>query len=231
VRALILGHRGASANAPENTMRAFRLALEQGADGVELDVQRSADGVPIVIHDPTLDRTTDGAGLVASLSWADISRVRSRGEPVPRLEEVAAWAAETGAWLNVEIKTAGVEQAAVDAILGAGVAERTVFSSFDAASVREVGRLAPDARRYLLTETWSHAVLAGAREVGAGGICLADAAATAPALEALKAEALPVVVWTVDEPERMEQLYRAGVAAVITNRPAVAARVRRALFP
>jgi glycerophosphoryl diester phosphodiesterase len=224
---LLLGHRGASADAPENTMRAFRLALEQGADGIELDVQRSADGVPIVIHDPTLERTTDGSGAISAMAWEEIARVRSRGEPVPRLEEVAAWAAGTGAWLNVEIKAAGVEAATVAAIESAGVTRRTVFSSFDAESVRTVGRLAPDARRFLLTETWSAEVLATARGVGAGGICLADAAAIPAALESLAAEGLPVAVWTVDDPARMETLYRAGMAAVITNRPAVGAEVRR----
>src|SRR5215211_2975476 len=72
-RPLILGHRGAPRGAPENTLRAFRLALEEGADGVELDVQPSADGVPVVLHDDTLDRTTDATGDVATLSWARIS--------------------------------------------------------------------------------------------------------------------------------------------------------------
>jgi glycerophosphoryl diester phosphodiesterase len=224
---LLLGHRGASADAPENTMRAFRLALEQGADGIELDVQRSADGVPVVIHDPTLERTTDGAGAVASHTWSAITRVRSRGEPVPRLEEVAAWAAETGAWLNVEIKAPGVEPAAVAAIEAAGVTGRTVFSSFDAASVREVGRLAPHARRFLLTETWSADVLRAARDAGAGGICLADRAATDDALRGIAVEGLPLVIWTVDDPARIGALYAAGVAAVITNRPAAGARVGR----
>jgi glycerophosphoryl diester phosphodiesterase len=222
---LILGHRGASADAPENTMRAFRLALEQGADGVELDVQRSADGVPVVIHDPTLERTTDGRGSVGSLAWSEIRRVRSRGEPVPRLEEVAGWAAAEGAWLNVEIKARGVEAATVEAIRAAGMMERTAFSSFDAEAVEEVGRAAPDVQRFLLTETWSDQVLATARGAGAGGVCLQDAAATGDALKRIADEMLPVIVWTVDDPGRIRQLVQAGVAAIITNRPAVAVGV------
>ena len=228
-RPLILGHRGASADAPENTMGAFGLALEQGADGIELDVQRSADGVPVVIHDPTLERTTDGSGAVASLPWSEIALVRSRGKPVPRLEEVAAWAALEGAWLNVEIKAPGVEAATVDAIRAAGLIARTVFSSFDAETVAEVGRIAPDAVRYLLTESWGDDVIATARRIGAGGICLHEPLATDAALARLADERLPVVVWTVDDPARIAHLLHAGAAAVITNRPAVAVKAARSI--
>ncbi|HKP76855.1 MAG TPA: glycerophosphodiester phosphodiesterase family protein, partial [Longimicrobiaceae bacterium] len=144
-RPLVLGHRGAPLAAPENTLRAFRLALEEGADGIELDVQPSADGVPVVLHDDTLDRTTDATGDVATLPWERIALARAGGEPVPRLEEVVAWAAEAGAFLNVELKRPGAEAASVAAIAGAGLRERTVFSSFQAASVAEVKRLDPAA--------------------------------------------------------------------------------------
>src|SRR5262245_3514397 len=102
LRPLVLGHRGAPRAAPENTLRAFQLAMELGADGVELDVQPSADGVPVVLHDDTLDRTTDGSGDVATLPWARIAEARADGEPVPRLEQVVEWAADVGAFLNVE---------------------------------------------------------------------------------------------------------------------------------
>lgn len=225
-RPLILGHRGASAESPENTMAAFRLALAQGADGVELDVQRSADGVPIVIHDPTLERTTDGAGPVASHTAAALAAVRTRGEPVPTLAEAARWAAETGAWLNVEIKDPAATEVSIRVISDAGIGERTIFSSFHADTVRDVGRLAPDATRYLLTERWDADVLATARDVGAMGICLGRAAATDEALSSLGAEGLPVVVWTVDDPAEVRRLLEAGVHAVISNVPALAVAAR-----
>jgi glycerophosphoryl diester phosphodiesterase len=227
-RPLILGHRGASADAPENTMRAFGLALEQGADGVELDVRLSADGCAVVIHDATLERTTDGRGAVASLKWSEIAKVRSRGEPVPRLDEVAEWALSTGAWLNVEIKATGAEAETVRILRAADLMERTVFSSFDAASVAEVGRIAPDAARYLLTDRWDDDVIATARRVGAGGICLHEPLAAAGVLDRLESEALPVIVWTVDDPRRIAELIGRGVAAVISNRPAVAVEAIRA---
>lgn len=227
-RPLVLGHRGASAEAPENTLTAFRLALAQGADGVELDVQRAADGTPVVIHDHTLERTTSGAGRVDARTPAELARLDAGdGRGVPTLAEAAAWAAESGAWLNVEIKAPGVEAASLAVLEGAGVLERVVFSSFHPAAVREVGRLAPGARRFLVTGEWNDRVLAGVEETGAGGVCLHDPLATPELLAGLAVRGLPVVVWTVDEPARLRALLDAGVAAVITNHPRRGAAARR----
>jgi glycerophosphoryl diester phosphodiesterase len=227
---LILGHRGASAEAPENTMGAFRLALEQGADGIEFDVQPSGDGVPVVIHDDTVERTTDGRGVVGALPWSSLAGLDAGGgERIPRLAEVVRWAAQTGAWLNVELKAPGVEAASLRLVREAGVLERTLFSSFDPGVVEEVGRFDPGARRFLLTERWDAEFGRLADRVGAQGICLEDGAATPAALHALAERGLPVVVWTVDDPLRVEMLLRAGVAAVISNVPARAVAVARSL--
>jgi glycerophosphoryl diester phosphodiesterase len=225
-RPLILGHRGAPRGAPENTMRAFRLALEEGADGVELDVQPSADGVPVVLHDDTLDRTTDQVGDVATLPWERIASARAEGEPVPRLEEVVEWAVETGAFLNVELKRPGAEAAAVDAITRAGLRERTVFSSFISASVAEVRRLDPAAACYFLSEARAGLAMAAARQLGASGVCLGARRATPAALAEFRRVGLPVIVWTVDRPYRIRGLLREGVRGVITNLPSIAVQVR-----
>ncbi|HEX6751497.1 MAG TPA: glycerophosphodiester phosphodiesterase family protein [Longimicrobium sp.] len=225
-RPLILGHRGAPREAPENTMRAFRLALEQGADGIELDVQPSADGVAVVLHDDRLDRTSDARGEVARMTWDEISAARAGGEPVPRLEDVAAWAAEADAFLNVEIKRPGIEAAAVEIVERAGRTDATLFSSFHPESVAEVRRLAPGAHCWLLTEVWTPEVLALARDLGVGGICLHDPLAAPAVLETLRAAKLGVVVWTVDKPGRIRALLRAGVMGVITNRPAAGVAAR-----
>ncbi len=219
-RPLVLGHRGSPARAPENTLRGFRLAAEEGADGVELDVQPAADGTPVVIHDATLDRTTGARGAVAELGWDEIGRARAGGQPVPRLEEAARWAAESGAWLNVEIKSPGAEAAAVAAIEAAGVLERTFFSSFLPDVVARVAEVAPHAARFLLTERWDDEARAAARRLGVQGVCLHHEAATPAALGELRGAGLDVVVWTVDEPARLAELLRAGVRAVITNHPA-----------
>jgi glycerophosphoryl diester phosphodiesterase len=225
-RPLILGHRGAPLEAPENTLAAFRLAVEQGADGVELDVQRSRDGVPVVIHDETLERTAGVAGAVADLSWAELARLGG-GEAVPSLERALEWAADAGAWVNVEIKAPGVEEATLAAVARAGMRRRVIVSSFDPGIVRRVGVLAPDVHLYLLSEEWEDTLPRRAAECGARGVCLGVDAATPVALRRLAAESLPVVVWTVNDADRMRALLRGGVAGLITNRPAVAAQVRR----
>jgi glycerophosphoryl diester phosphodiesterase len=226
-RPLILGHRGAPREAPENTMRAFRLALEQGADGIELDVQPSADGVPVILHDDTLDRTTDSTGDVSRLTWERISAARAGGEPVPRLEEVAAWAAANDAFLNVEIKRPGVEAAALAVIEAAGRTSRTIFSSFLAESVAQVRRLDPNAPCWLLTEEWGPHVLQLAGDLRVGGVCLDVRLATSAALGQLRAAGLPVICWTVDPPERMGELLRAGVRGIITNLPSIGVQARQ----
>jgi glycerophosphoryl diester phosphodiesterase len=227
-RTLILGHRGAPREAPENTMLALRRAIERGADGVELDVQPSSDGVGVVIHDPTLERTTDHSGEVAALAWARIAGARAGGEPVPRIEEAAAWAAKAGIFLNVEIKSRGAEGASVAAIRDAGMVERTVFSSFLPEVVAEVGRLAPEAERYFLTERWDRRVRDGVRALGVGGVCPHHSIASPALLAELHEAGLGVVVWTVDDPERIAELVRAGVRAVITNLPAIGVAARDA---
>ena len=229
-RPLILGHRGDPRRAPENTLRSFQLALEAGADGVELDVQPSADGVAVVIHDETLARTTDAAGAVATLPWTEIARARlAGGERVPRLEEVASWASEAGAWLNVEFKATGTEATSLRILDEAEMLPRTIFSSFLPEVVARIGRLASGAHRLLLLEQWDPAARHALHRSGASGVCLHHRAATPEVLGELAAAELPVVVWTVDDPVRMRALLGAGVAAIITNVPATGATIRHEL--
>jgi glycerophosphoryl diester phosphodiesterase len=109
----VVAHRGETFGAPENTLAAFELAAARGADAVELDVQVSSDGVPVVIHDRHLDRTTDGSGPVRSRTWAELRALdagswhdpRHRGEPIPSLEDALAWACRAGVPLLAEVKT------------------------------------------------------------------------------------------------------------------------------
>lgn len=222
-------------------MAGFRRAIEVGADGVELDVRMSADGVPVVIHDDSVDRTTDGTGRVEALRWDELAGVRVRPitrtdvleadaneEParLPRLDEVTEWATRSGAFLNLELKCEGAEAAVLNAVRTAGLLERVLFSSFIPGAVGEIGRLEPAARRYLLTEHWDAAAIDAVRSCHAQGVCLHDLAATAQSLAELAREGLPVVVWTVDDPQRISILLDAGAEAIITNEPATAVAVR-----
>jgi glycerophosphoryl diester phosphodiesterase len=225
-KTLVLGHRGAPREAPENTMRAFEVALEQGADGVELDVQPAGDGTAVVIHDDRLDRTTDRHGPLAALTWGDIVGARSRGEPVPRLEQAVEWAVRSGAWLNVEVKSTGVEAESVRIVREAGLMERTFFSSFLPEVVTALRRAAPDGTVCYLTERWDAEVQAGVRMLGMDGVCLHHSIATPEAVAWLRDHRLHCVVWTVDDPQRMRELYEQGVLAIISNLPRLAAEVR-----
>lgn len=226
---LVWGHRGASAHAPENTLAAFRLAAEQGADGVELDCQLSADGIPVVIHDETLDRTTNGRGAVKDLTAAELSRLDAGdGEHVPTLEEVFAALADTGCEVNVELKNSiepypGLERAVLDVVDAAGFADRVWFSSFHHYSMRLVRELDPRARVGFL---YSESLLDPWRYARA-----LDGAALHPYWQTL---VIPGVLagcrdagvrthaWTVNDADAMRQLLLAD--ALITNHPDLAVR-------
>lgn len=221
---LILGHRGAPNDAPENTLRSLALAMEEGADGVELDVRAAADGVPVVVHDETLERTYGRRDRVGEHPWPALERLT--GAALPSLEQAAAWAAAAGAWVNVELKHPGVEAATLERLRATGLLERSFLSSFHAEAVREVGRLEPSARRFLLTRAWDEEAQEAVAESGAQGVCLQVDAATPLTLEVLRNDDLAVVVWTVDAPAHMRELLDHGAAVIITNRPRVGARVR-----
>lgn len=224
-RLLLLGHRGAPEEALENTLESLARALRDGADGVELDVRAAADGTPVVIHDATLERTYGIGGTIAELPWPALQRLT--GARLPSLQQAAAWAASSGAWLNVELKEPGVEAATLQLLAEHELLERTFLSSFIPEVVARVGAVEPRARRFFLTERWDDAARQGLVQSGASGVCLRSDAASALSLDVLRQEGLPVVVWTVDHPPRMKELARAGVAAIITNRPALAVATLR----
>jgi glycerophosphoryl diester phosphodiesterase len=223
-RPLILGHRGAPFDAAENTLRSFTVALRQGADGVEVDVRGASDGVPVVIHDETLQRTMSHSARVADHPWPALQTLSAA--QLPSLQQVTAWAAAAQAWLNVEIKSPGVEAAAIADLRAAGMLPHSFISSFHPGVVVETRRLAPECPSFLLTSAWDEAAQEAIASTGANGVCLHVDAATPLALEVLHRQNLPVVVWTVDSPDRMRELLYAGVAAIITNRPAVATQLR-----
>jgi glycerophosphoryl diester phosphodiesterase len=231
-RPLVLGHRGASADAPENTLAAFRLALAQGADGVELDVWRCATGEVVVHHDEDTRRVA-GAGLLvpdaplAALRALDVGAWRGdryRGERIPLLAEVLE--ALPGAIVNVELKSRGRDvrlAAAVARVLrAAGAQGRVIVSSFDWRLAVAFRLAAPEIPVGLLFET------AAMRRWLALALPLLGASAVHPertlaAPERVRRWArrgLAVTVWTVDEPEDARALAALGATALITNVPA-----------
>ncbi len=240
---LILGHRGASAYAPENTLAAFRRALELGADGFELDVTLSADGVPVVIHDDTLDRTTDGSGPVANLTLAQLKQLQAgfrarfgtefAGEQIPTLEEVFAELGQR-ALINVELKQdpspgRRLAEQVVALIHAHPVGRRVLLSSFYYDNLQRVRQADPALPVGLLYDP-----------TGPGRILQAwlrpgvRAEAHHPYYRLVGALTLRwyrrrgyrVNVWTVNAEADLRRLMRLGVDGLITDRPDVAVRLR-----
>lgn len=153
---LVYAHRGYSAKYPENTLRAFEAALPH-VDGIELDVQRTKDGRLVVIHDETVDRTTDGSGFVKDMTLKQIRQLKTDGERIPTLEEVYAFVASHDVTVNVELKTdqfdyAGIEPLAWLTTEEFGLEDRVVFSSFNPDTLVRLRDVAPEARIAVLTE-------------------------------------------------------------------------------
>jgi glycerophosphoryl diester phosphodiesterase len=233
---LVVAHRGASGLAPENTLAAFRLALDLGAPAVECDVHLSADGAPLVIHDDRVDRTTTGSGSVADLTLAQLRALdagarldpRFAGERIPTLPEVLETAAGR-ARVFVELKVGGgapLVEASLAAIAGAGADVAVI--SFDPEIVRLVDQRRPDLPLGLLVSRQRvlqgsvAATLAQAKDLGAGFISPHEADADEAFVVQAHDAGLPVSVWTVDDGERMQALAGLGVDAITTNRPDVA---------
>lgn len=243
-RTLILAHRGASAEAPENTLAAFDLAQRQGADGIELDVRLSADGVPVVIHDARLERTTTGTGRVETLTARELrrldagswfnkrhparARVRFRGLRIPLLSETLSWVKDRGCLAYVELKrerngNTGFEEKVLKVIHGAGVAASVVVISFDPEVLGRVRNL-HDGIALGLDCTRALAAVRRAQAAGAQVVLPLGALVTGPFVRRAHAQGLRVVPWGAETPRAWRRLLASGVDALITNRPAALRR-------
>jgi glycerophosphoryl diester phosphodiesterase len=231
----IIAHRGASADAPENTMAAFELAHRQGAHMIEFDVRLTSDGAIVVFHDDTTARWNGRPDAVSTLTLADMQAIDLRGERAPTLEEVCAWARETGMPLNVEIKVPGIEAAVVDIIHAHGIGEQTIVSSFHMQVLDAMQSIAPKLARGVLTD--ADATPSGASEDWPlSRLRGVQARAWHPSRQLPQLDILiphvhqagyAVNVWTVDDPAVMRRLLALDVAGIITNRPALLAEIMR----
>jgi glycerophosphoryl diester phosphodiesterase len=232
-RLLVGAHRGASGSAPENTLAAFRRALEIGVDLVELDCQLTRDGHVVVFHDDRLERTTNGRGALRGNTLAELQAcdagawfdVRFRGEPIPTLAEVLGLIGER-AEVNVELKGApgpaddGLERATLDVVRACGALARVLFSSFEVERLRRMRALAAAARLGVL---WSRAELAPAlalaAELCAVTVNLRRDRVDAAACRAVHVAGPRVWAWTANEAHEIERLARAGADGVMSDHP------------
>ena len=226
-RPLVLGHRGARHAAPENTRRAFALALDEGADGVELDVRLDGHGRVVVLHDRTLGRVTAGAETrdVEALTPDELARASLDGERVPLLADVLAWATEKRTLVNVELKrdvSRPVELVrAVGRVVrasGAG-AECVLFSSFHPGFVAALAALMPRVPRAWLVDRNSLLAKARGFQLFANGVNPHRALVTREAMARWKATDTVISTWTVNDPDEARRLSELGVDAIISDEP------------
>lgn len=213
--ALALAHRGDWSAAPENTLAAFAAAARVGADMVELDVQRTADGAAAVLHDPTLERIWGLPRALAELTLAEVQGLRRGEHAIPSLDEALA---AVQLPVMVDYVLADVVEPALEAILRADALDRVLFSGANVDGHRRIRELAPQARIAL---TWverdppPHELL---DELGVEFFNPPWELLSAAVVESMHERGLKVSTWTVDEPRAMRRVLGLGVDAVVTNR-------------
>lgn len=226
----VVAHRGASGHAPENTMAAFRRAVELGARFVETDLQLSRDAHFVAIHDETLERTTTGRGPVREHSLAELRDLdagswfdsKFASERIPTLEEVLEFGRETDAVLYLELKPGrawGIEQAVVGALRDARETSHAVVISFDPTTLANVRRLEPTLMTGYLFNRPQAEAMALAVQVGARQIAPRADLVTRDLVEGAHRAGLQVVTWTINQPELMRGLAAVGVDGIITDYP------------
>lgn len=220
---LVIAHRGASAEKPENTLAAFRRALALDADGIELDVQVTRDGVPVVFHDATLRRLTGSAGRIAGKTWAELRSLRVGGrEPIPRLADVLRLTRGLTV-VQIELKCGPVAPV-IRAITAAHAAEWVILASFKARLVAESRKLAPAIPRMLISEGRVAPALLVRRLAGCGATGLSvsqQAVRSAAWVRHFRMRGYVVWSWTVNDLPLARRLAGWGVDALLSDDPAL----------
>jgi glycerophosphoryl diester phosphodiesterase len=224
---LNIAHRGASGTFPENTLGAFRAAIDAGADMCELDVQLTRDGAVVVIHDDTVERTTDGVGEVAKLTLEEIKRLDAgakfkggaiKGERISTLDEVFdVVGGKCG--LNIELKAGGVENQVAQIMQARNAFGDSVVSSFDWEYLKNIQQRHFNIRVGLLAEEKPVDLMMNAVAMRAHSINPRWDMVTADLCKAAHERGLMVYTWTVDSDSRMRALIECGVDGIMTNYP------------
>ena len=224
---LNIAHRGASGTFPENTLSAFRAAIDAGADMCELDVQLSRDGAVVVIHDETVERTTDGSGEVAELTLAELQRLDAgakfksgalKGDRIPTLDEVfAVTSGKCG--LNIELKAGGLEHQVAQLMQSRNAMGDCIVSSFEWEYLKKIQQINFNIRIGLLADEKPVDLMMNAVAMRAHAINPRWDMVTADLCKAAHERGLMVYTWTVDADARMRALAECGVDGIMTNYP------------
>jgi glycerophosphoryl diester phosphodiesterase len=229
---LWIAHRGAGKLAPENTLAAFRLGASHGYRAFECDVKLSADGVPFLLHDATLQRTTPERGNAGDRPWAELSRIDAgawhsggfAGETIPGLEAIARYCLHNGFALNIEIKpTPGVEAetgrivAHEAARLWSGAALPPLLSSFGADALAAAQQAEPSLPRALLLDALRSGWFDEAQSLGCVAVVTNYALLDAALIDRIHAGGMRALCYTVNDPATAQRLLRIGIDGIITD--------------
>lgn len=226
-KTLNIAHRGASGDFPENTMKAFKEAIDLGADGIELDVQMTKDLRLVVIHDETVDRTTNGQGFVKDFLFEDIRRLDAgNGERIPELKEVVELFKENNLVLNIELKNSivpyeGMEEKVLNLISKENIKSRVIISSFNHYSIKKVRELDAEIKVGALVEASIYEPENYISNLNVQCYHPQYKSLNLENIKKLKEKYIEINTYTVNEKEDMEWLILAGVESIITNYPKV----------
>ncbi|MGG0238528.1 glycerophosphodiester phosphodiesterase [Bacillus rhizoplanae] len=229
---LTFGHRGAAGTYPENTMVSFRAAEQFGADGIELDVQFTKDGKIVVIHDETVNRTTNGKGAVRSYLYKDLRALDASYTfydkvgvcRIPLLEEVLEWLETNNLFLNIELKNnkvpyRGLEEEVITLVRKYNMEERIILSSFNHYSMKKCHMMAPDIETAILYKEGLHSPWAYAKKMGASAIHPNYRYISDGIIELTMINGVAVRPYTINDEEVMRKFLEMNVTAIITDYP------------
>jgi glycerophosphoryl diester phosphodiesterase len=229
---LVVGHRGNAAGAPEDTLVSEVSAQKVGARVLEFDLHMTSDGVPVVMHDETVDRTTDGTGRIGDLTLAQIKKLDAgswfspafAGTPVPTFEQILQFASGTDAIVLPELKepvwTEEQVRTVANLIRRYHMSDRTMFQSFYLPVLQTAQKVAPDIARAALVNDAPPDPVGYIRSFGGQGLLPKNTAVTQDLVTTLHDAGLSIMVWTVDEPDEWARLTQLGVDGIMTNNPA-----------
>jgi len=215
---LKIGHRGARAYEPENTLRSFKKALELGVDAVELDVRKTKDDKRIVIHDAEVDRTTNGKGLVSGLTLEEIKElVTEKGEKIPTLEEALDFL-DKKVKILIELKETGLEEKVLGLVHERGLEKNVIIVSFLEEALRKVRELNDEIETGLIYVRHGNPIKA-ALELKANYLLPLYRFAHTADVQKAHENGLKVIIWTINKQEEVSEYMKKGVDGIASDKP------------
>ena len=235
----ILAHRGSAGTHPENTFASYQAAIDAGSDGIEIDVHVTKDGELVVLHDATVNRTTNGVGYVKDFSVAEIKQLDAgswfseafTGEQIPTLKEVLAFIAQTNLLLNIELKNVtiaydGIEAEVIRLVKAYQLTNQVILSSFNHISLHMISERHPEINCAILTLDKQFAPWDYAKAVGVSGIHAQWSKMELQTIAEAQQRNYPVRLYTVNREDVMEALIKNKVDTIITDFPEKACEIR-----